>query len=360
MKTLLLVACLLAAGGGDREQGLSLYRDGKFAEAAAAFRAAIEHEGDAADLQWNLALASWRAGDLAAAETAAEKYAALAKDARPDLHRGLLGAVRFAEAQQLEGEADAMQHGATVPGGGAAVPPPAAGAPPAAPPDPLPLLERALDKAKQAKEHFVAGAAAKATPELLRNTERALRYQGELQKKIDELKKEREQQKKDDKQQDDNKDQQDKKDDKQSDKDDKQDGKQDKPQDQKDQQDGKQDQQDQKDQQGDQGEQKPGDAQQPPEPKPKPEESPQDGKPEGEPKQQDEPKPEPAHPDPKDAKDQQQAQPRSDAPGETVEGKELTPEQQQRLLEQLKQLDGKLQQLRQGSKTGRRPVGRDW
>jgi tetratricopeptide (TPR) repeat protein len=334
MKKLLLLACLCATGGGDREQGLELYRDGKFAEAAAAFRAAIEHDGDAADLQWNLALASWRAGDLAAAETAAEKYAALATDARVDLHRGLLGAVRFAEAQAREAEAETLLQG-----GGA--PPTAPADPEAAPPDPLPVLQAALAKAKQAKEHFVAGAAAKATPELLRNTERALRYIDELQKKIDELEKQREQQPKDDKQD-------------QNDKDDKQDGKPEDKQDQKDdQQDG-----DQKDQQGESGEPKPGEPQAPPEPKPKDDAGkPGEPKPGSEPKDDQEPKPgepEPPPPDPK------QGEPRTDAPGEAVEGKQLTPEQAQRLLEQLKQLDGKLQQLRQGSKTGRRPVGRDW
>ncbi|MBL8728658.1 MAG: hypothetical protein JNM25_09530 [Planctomycetes bacterium] len=331
MKTLLLFACLCAGGGGDREQGLQLYRDGRFAEAAAAFRSAIAHDGDAADLQWNLALASWRAGDLAAAETAAEKYAALAKDARVDLHRGLLGAVRFAEAQQLEGEADAMSQG-----GG--VPPPAAGQADVAPPDPLPVLEQALAKAKQARDHFVAGAAAKATPELLRNTERALRYLDELQKKIDELKQQREEQQKQDDKQDENQDEN-----KQDQKDQKGDDKQ-----------GDQQQhQDQGDQKDDGGERKPGEPQPPPEPKP---DAGKDGKDDAQPAQ--EPKPDAAKPEPKPDGEPQQA--RTDAPGETVEPKELTPEQTQRLLEQLKQLDGKLQQLRQGSKTGRRPVGRDW
>jgi tetratricopeptide (TPR) repeat protein len=339
MKTLLLAVCLFAAGGGDREQGLQLYAEGKFAEAAAAFRAAIEHDGDAADLQWNLALASWRAGDLAAAETAAEKYAALAKHARTDLHRGMLGAVRHGEAQALEAEADALLQGA----GG---PPATAGEPEAAPPDPLPLLEQALAKARQAKDHFVAAAAAKATPELLRNTERTLRYVDELQKKVDELKQQREQ-KDDDKQQD----EQDKKDEKQDEKDENNE----KGEKKDDPSDPQQDPQDKQDQ-GDPGEPEPGDGQEPPEPQPQPKDGEPEPKAPEDPQDKDEPQPGAPEP-PSEAKPEP---PRHDAPGEAVEGKELTPEQAQRLLEQLKQLDGKLQQLRQGSKTGRRPVGRDW
>ena len=46
MKTLLLCTLLLVSPGGDREKGLQLYREGRFAEAAAAFRAAIAHDGD--------------------------------------------------------------------------------------------------------------------------------------------------------------------------------------------------------------------------------------------------------------------------------------------------------------------------
>ncbi len=60
MKTLCLLALWALMPGGERERGLQLYRDGRFAEAAAAFRAAIEQDGDSAELQWNLALASWR------------------------------------------------------------------------------------------------------------------------------------------------------------------------------------------------------------------------------------------------------------------------------------------------------------
>lgn len=338
MKTLLLVAGLLLAGG-DAEKGLLLYREGRFAEAAAAFRAAIASEGDSAELQYNLALACWRAGDLAAAETAIEKYAASAADARVDLHRGLLGAVRYDEAKALEARADAA----------ASSPPPIAApgvTPPAAatPADPLPMLEQALGKANQAKDHFVAGAARGATPELLRNAERTLRYIDELQQKIDELRKQREeQQKKDDQQKpsDDAKDDQKKDGAEQPDQ--KEPPQQDEPKPdenggkQKDQQQGENDQPSQG------GEQKP-----------EPKQDVKDGQEKQEPKPGDQQQPRTDEPEPKPAA------PRTDAPGEHAEAKELSPEQTQRLQEQLKDLDKKLQALRARARSGRPPVERDW
>ncbi|MBX3462357.1 MAG: hypothetical protein KF830_04245 [Planctomycetes bacterium] len=313
MKTMLLTAWLAAFAGGDREEGLRLYREGRFAEAAQAFRRAVEHEGDSAELQWNLALASWRAGDLAAAETAAEKYAALAKDARRDLHRGLLGNVRYAEAQALEAGAEALLQGGA--------PPPAAGT---APPDPLPLLEQALDKVQQAQEHFVAGAVGGPAAALPRNAERALRYAEALQQRIEELKRQRQEQ----------------------------------------QQEQQQQQQEQPD--GDQPQPKAPPADEPGDPDQagqRPEDAPPDGEPP--PEGAAEPQPQPAEGEPPPPAEAEDAgtpppPPRHDAPGEAAEGKELTPEQTQRLLEQLRQLDQKLQQLRARSRSGRRPVERDW
>ncbi|MCK5944387.1 MAG: tetratricopeptide repeat protein, partial [Planctomycetes bacterium] len=78
MKILLTTIAVwaVAMGGGDRELGLELYAEGRYAEAQAAFARALKQEPDSAELQWNLALAAWRAGDLATAEVAAEKYAA--------------------------------------------------------------------------------------------------------------------------------------------------------------------------------------------------------------------------------------------------------------------------------------------
>jgi hypothetical protein len=348
MKSILLATLLALLPGGERERGLQLYREGRFAEAAAAFRAAVAEDGDSAELQWNLALASWRAGDLAAAETAAEKYAALDRGARVDLHAGLLGAVRHDEAMALQAQADAA--------GGQ---PPADGAQPA---DPLPLLEAAKKKAETARDHFVRGAGASASPELRRNLERSLRTIAELERRIEELKKQRESQKSDKPQDGDDKKPQDDK----SDKQDKQDGQQkpdDKPQGEP-QQEPKPGEQKPDDPQQQPGEPKPGegegkpepqagDGKEPPEPKAQAgEQKPQDGK-QGEAK----PEPQPGQEPPPEPKQQT---PRQDAPGEAAEGRELTPEQAQRLLEQLRDLDDKQRAIRARSKSGRRPVERDW
>ncbi|MBZ0150534.1 MAG: hypothetical protein K8J09_03310, partial [Planctomycetes bacterium] len=70
---------LAPQGGGDQEQGAEAYRQGRFADAVRSFQSAAAAAGGSAELQWNLALAAYGAGDLATAETAAEKYAALAK-----------------------------------------------------------------------------------------------------------------------------------------------------------------------------------------------------------------------------------------------------------------------------------------
>lgn len=343
MKSIVLATLLALVPGGERERGLQLYREGRFVEAAAAFRAAIAADGDSAELQWNLALASWRAGELAAAETAAEKYMALDRAARPGLHAGLLGAVRHDEAKALQAQAEAA---------GPGQPPAAGGDPPA---DPLPLLEQAKQKAEAARDHFVRGAQAEPLPELQRNLERSLRTIADLERRIEELKKQREQQPKPDEQK--PGDQEKPKDEPKSD--DKQDGKQGeqppKPDEQKpgEQKPGEQPPQ----QQPGEGEEKPqpqqGDGKEPPEPKPQQGESkPQDGK-QGE--AQPEPKPgEQPPPEPKPGT------PRQDAPGEAAEGRELTPEQAQRLLEQLRDLDDKQRAIRARSKSGRRPVERDW
>lgn len=177
---------LLLLGGGDYERGFSeLYREGKFPEAAAAFRAAIQSDGDSAELQWNLALACFAAGDLDGAETAAERYAALARDVRSDLHLGMLGAVRHAQAKQKSEEVlpKLLTQGE----------------------DPMPLLEAALAKANEARDYYVRAAEASPQPELLRNLERTQRLVKALETRIELLKKLREQQKQESEQKDDEK-----------------------------------------------------------------------------------------------------------------------------------------------------------
>ncbi len=368
--SLLLSAAPFSAAGGDRERGLQLYREGRYQEAAAAFRAALMSEGDSPDLQYDLALASWRAGELSAAEIAVEKFAAQSAGAGADLHAGVLGGVRFDEAKALEHKADALLSAGGQPA--AAAP----GQPTEKPEDPLPLLEQALAKVTQAKDHFVKGAVAAKSPELLRNTERALRYQDELQKKIEELKKQQEEQKKDDDQKKDDKKDENKDDKKDENKDDKKDeNKDDKKDDDKKQDDQKKDDQkkgdpkDQKSDEGKEGESKPEPKPGEPDDKDPKEPKPEDGKPDpsqskdpkpGESK--DEPKPDEGKPEegkPEDGK-QGDAKPRNDAPGELQEGKELSAEQTARLFDELKKLDGKQKAYRARSTSGRRAVERDW
>lgn len=316
---LVLLAPFAAAQGG-LQAGLQLYAEGKYEAAAAALREAEATHADSPELQYDLALASWRAGDLAAAETAIEKYAALSRRPRVDLHAGLLGAVRFDEARRLEASAEA---------------PPAAGASAAA--DPVAVLEQALAKAKQAQDHFVRGAVAANSPELRRNAERALRYAEELQQKIDERKKQQQEQKQDDT------------------KDEKQDGKKDdKKSDPKDDPQGKSEPgQPKPDPSGQESQQPSGEGQEGEKPEPEPK---------GEPKEPEPPQPQqPGKPEQdKQQTQDQQAAPRSDAPGEQQGERELSPEQTQRLLELLQQLDGKLDGIRARAKSRRPKVEKDW
>jgi tetratricopeptide (TPR) repeat protein len=382
MKTMLgLVLWLAWLPGGEQERGLVAYREGRYADAIAAFRAAIAAEGDSPELQWNLALACQAAGDLVGAETAAEKYAALGTAVRTDWHAGLLGAVRHAEATALVAQAGAAAASATTPPAG----PGAAGAtPPAAPTDPLPLLEQALAKAGQARDWFVRAAAAKPSPELQRNLERSLRLITALEQQIEAEKQRREQQQKenqdqdgDDKPQpgDDGKQQPAKEQPKDGEQQGKPEpnpdqppspGKENESQDPSGQPDGKpgepkQDNQGQpasKDGKPEAGEP----AAAPPEPKPQPDGGEQGQPPAGDPGS---PAPAPQEPQPKPG-DEPTAQatppatPRNDAPGEGAAGRVLSPEQAQRLLERLRELDGKLKQIRGRAKTSRPVVERDW
>ena len=170
MSWLSTVPLWLLLVGGDHERGLQLYRDGKFAEAVQAFRAAIEADGDSPELQWNLALAHFAAGQLGEAETAAEKYAALAPGARADLHLGMLGAVRLQQART-----GAMR--ALAPG------------PDGAPADPLPELEKALATTKEAVVYYEGALLGQGAPELRQGLERAQRLAQALAERIEELKK---------------------------------------------------------------------------------------------------------------------------------------------------------------------------
>lgn len=144
-------------------QARQWFDEGRFDAAFSAWRQLAAEAKDQPERQYNLALAAWRAGELDAARDAIERYAALARTPRTDLHRGLLGAIAFDEAKAKAALADAD---------------------PAQAPK---SLAEALAKATAAREHFVRGALAGGGAELRRNAERALRLEEELQKRIDEL-----------------------------------------------------------------------------------------------------------------------------------------------------------------------------
>lgn len=375
MKILLLTTVLWSAFvGGDRERGMQLYKEGKFQEAQVAFTAALKGDPDSAELQWNLALAAWRAGDLDTAEVAAEKYAALATDAKDELHRGMLGAIRFAEARKFEEQADqAIATAKNQP----VQPDPDADEPQ----QPLPLLEKALQKALSARDHFVRGARANPTPEILRNTERALRKIDELKKRIEEQMKQ--EQKEGDKNDDQKKPEPDGKEDDQNDGEKKPDDQkkgdekqeQNKPDENKD---GKPEGQQSNQKPDDNKPQKPdgkpdssdpqqGEGENPPEsPEPKPNEG--DAKAERGDQKPGDQQPEPDGKEQAGNKDQNAGdgqkprppEPRSDAPGEAGKGLELTPEQAQRLMERAKKLDERLKKAKKRQSSRRRAVERDW
>ena len=383
-KLLLLTGLLLP--GGEREAGLKAYAEGRYADAATAFRAAIAQDGDSPELQFDLAMALWRAGQHQEARAAAEQYVRLAgKSVRQELYDGLLGAIAYDEAKALEAQADAV---AAAP---PAMPPmvdpndpqAGAGAMPAAPPDPLPMLKSALGKVNTARDNFFDAIEARRTPELLRNAERSLRYATELQKKIEELEKQREEQKSDDQKSDDQKDDDKKKDDQKQDE--SKDGEQkdgDQKQEQKDPP--KDDKSEQKDQ-AKQGQQGKPDEQPEAKPEPKPEDQPQqepkqDRKQEQQPQSQDGKDQAAEKPEPKEgeAKDEPQPQPgtedkdktadaqkpegaaRQDAPGEQMQGKELTPEQRARLMKELEKLEQLMKDYRARARQRRAVGDKDW
>lgn len=377
MKTMWTLALLLtaASGGGDHARGVQLLAEGKFAEAVVALRAAAESAPADAELQYDLALALWRAGQAQQAEIAAEKAATLSDGALAPLRDGILGNIKMDEAHaKLTGE--------------------------------QPDLQAALAAAEKARDHFVHGAAKPgARQELVRNVERALKLIADIEKKIEEQK----QQQKDDK---DDKNKSD--DDKSGNKDDaSQDGDQNK-QDQNNQDQNKQDQnkqdqnKDDSKQKGEPGKDKPEDGQDGREPKGKdeadkspPEQTdPKDGKQAGEQgENQDKPEPKPGEskdaprdenaekkPDsaaaPKPAAGQNQDQPQPQPGGAADDGKddkkaergdaaagaaapppverELSPEETKRLLQRLEALLAEKAEMEKAQKAQRPRVKKDW
>lgn len=375
MSWLSTVPLWLLLVGGDHERGLQLYRDGKFAEAVQAFRAAIEADGDSPELQWNLALAHFAAGQLGEAETAAEKYAALAPGARSDLHLGMLGAVRLQQARS-----GAMQ--ALTPGPDGAVA------------DPLPELEKALATTKEAVDYFERALLDQPAAELRQGLERAQRLAQALAERIEELKKqqqpsEEKQPDEDGKQPDEKKPEDEKKpdDEKSGEGDSEKDEK--KPDDQQGEGESKKPDQAGDDpnaerKPGEAGEGEPGEGDQKPsgENRPPEGEAERSAEPEGNgaKPQPGEAKPDPGRSKPEEAgaeppgpgKEQEPAG--QDAPksgvarngaggqeaGDEAKPRQLSPEQQLRLQETLRKLEEQARAAKARGKSGRRPVERDW
>ena len=301
MKTILLNLILALPLAGDPfADGLRHYAAGEYAEAVSAFREALKESPDDPRLNYNLALALWRIGAMEAAETAAEKAAALSKGTLDGRRDGVLGNIRYDQARAV---ADAKPAAATSPGS------------PTAPANAGPDLQKALDLVGQAKTHFQRGVVANQPidPVLLRNFERAIRFEEELKKRQEE----QEKQQSDDKNKQDDKNKSDDKS-KQDDK-------------SKPEPDSKSDQ-DQKDKQQ-------------PEPEP-------------EPKKDDKESPKPEEGE--DDKQAQKPQKPLEAPGEHDPNKKLTPEERQQLLKRLQEFEENLQKLKAARKNSRPKVKKDW
>lgn len=329
----------------DHARGLKLLAEGKFAEAAAAFRAAADAEPTDPRVHYNLALALWRAGDAGAAEIAAEQAATLSDGRLVPLRDGILGNLKMGEAQaKLAGE--------------------------------QPDLEAAFGLAQKARDHFLHGAAQAGAPvELTRNLERALQLIAEIEKKIDQQEKQddekKDDQKKDDEKKDEGKDgdkkpDEDKSDDKKPDdkkddqkKDDEQKGDEKKPDEQKGDEKNSDEKKDDQKQQG-----KPEDK--PPEPKPEEKPKPEqqqdqkseEGAPDAKPGEDKEEKPEPKpgadepQPPPGEQKDAQATPP--------PEQRELSPEETKRLLDVLQRLQAQQVELEKARAAARPKVKKDW
>jgi len=351
---------------GRDASGAERFAAGDYTGAAVAFEKELQTRKEDPALLYNRALAAFRAGDLSAAEDAIDRYAAAPGGGRVDLHKGLLGNIRYREAEALRRRASGDAAASPLQPRGQQVAPEQAE-------DPIELLEAAIGKAKSARDTFASAADGKPEPAIARNLERALRLIAELEKQLEDAKKQRDEQQKQegkdgDQQKQDDKKSDDKKKDDQKKSVDQQKSDDQKESDQKDQQQKQDDsqQQDQQDQKKQDGEPQ---GQERPEPKPQQDPSEQQQQDEQSKKPDEKPEPQPkdgeAKPEPKpgeqEAKQEAQpAQPRSDAPGEQQQATELSPEQRARLLEQLKDLDGRMQQIRMQSRSRARPVDRDW
>jgi hypothetical protein len=196
---LLTILCAAFAAGDGFDDGLRLYKEGKFKESLAAFDKAVQEAGaDAApELYYNQALAALAAGDPVAAAAAAERAAAR-EPARFARRRDFVhGNAAFTRCEGVEKEIAA---GPVMPQG-----PQGPSSPIVQSMTPNPeAFDAAIQLAEQARDAWIdASKGAEDWPAARRNVERALVKIDELRKKKEEAQKQKEEQEK--KQQEDDK-----------------------------------------------------------------------------------------------------------------------------------------------------------
>ncbi|MEZ5966859.1 MAG: hypothetical protein R3F56_23670 [Planctomycetota bacterium] len=167
MRTLSILILLggSSAGGspdGGFDAGVRAYREGRFADALAAFAAAEQDAGDAASpvLLYDLALAALRVGDLSKAEAAAEKAAERGGDDFAPRRDFVRGSVAYARAQSAGAQADGVEA------------------------EPF-AFEAAIALARRAAQQWQHAACSKRAdwPQARRNVERALQLVDDLERR---------------------------------------------------------------------------------------------------------------------------------------------------------------------------------
>ena len=347
----MMLCCMFLAlcGPQDPVDARKLYREGQYAEAAKSFGEQAAADPGSAETQYNLGVSLWRVGDLGGAEAAAERYAALPGGGRIDLHRGLLGNVRYAEAEALAAVARAPAN-PMMPSASAGNAQP--GGQPAESASPMELLQQALAKARRARDEFLAASQGPlAEAQIGRNVERSLQLIKDIEKEIEDLEQQQDEDQQGDEESDEQNEQQ--SDEQGEEQNEEQNEQQSEEQEQNEEQ---QQSEEQSEEQNEEQEQQEGEGQN------QEQENPEQGLERPEPQQED-PEQGEEKPEPQAGEQEQQEQPekgRDDAPGEQLDISKLSPEQRQRLLEQLQKLDEQLQKIRAQARSRRPAVERDW
>jgi tetratricopeptide (TPR) repeat protein len=156
-----LFSALLLLGAGSFGDGERAYREGRFAEALAAFREAERASGERApaEILYNQALAALRAGELAEADAAAEKAAVRGGPDVAAQSAFVRGSAAFARCERAEREAALLDVRPTA-------------------------LDEAIAHAERARRFWLDAAATRDDwPEARRNVERALLKLEELRQR---------------------------------------------------------------------------------------------------------------------------------------------------------------------------------